>query len=83
MFRLLDWGDEVRLRVRADGVITRPTPVAGVPEGADLTVRAARLLAAETGTALGAEIAVAKRIPDGWRARRRQLRRGQRARGPQ
>ncbi|NID15699.1 4-(cytidine 5'-diphospho)-2-C-methyl-D-erythritol kinase [Luteibacter yeojuensis] len=65
VFRLLDWGDEVRLRVRADGVVTRPTPVAGVPEEADLAVRAARLLAAETGTALGAEIAVSKRIPMG------------------
>ncbi|HEY4292815.1 4-(cytidine 5'-diphospho)-2-C-methyl-D-erythritol kinase [Luteibacter sp.] len=65
VFRLLDWGDEVRLRVRADGVIARPTPVAGVPEGADLTVRAARLLAAETGTPLGADIAVSKRIPLG------------------
>jgi 4-diphosphocytidyl-2-C-methyl-D-erythritol kinase len=65
VFRLLDWGDEVRLRLRSDGVITRPTPVTGVPEDADLTVRAARLLAAETGTPLGAEIAVAKRIPMG------------------
>lgn len=65
VFRLLDWGDEVRLRVRTDGAIVRPTPVSGVPEDADLTVRAARLLAAETGTALGAEIAVAKRIPMG------------------
>jgi 4-diphosphocytidyl-2-C-methyl-D-erythritol kinase len=65
VFRLLDWGDEVRLRVRADGTIARPTPVPGVPEDADLAVRAARLLAAETGTALGAEIAVDKRIPMG------------------
>jgi 4-diphosphocytidyl-2-C-methyl-D-erythritol kinase len=65
VFRLLDWGDEVRLRIRADGAITRPTPVAGVPEDADLTIRAARLLAAETGTALGAELAVSKRIPMG------------------
>ncbi|MGF6711868.1 4-diphosphocytidyl-2-C-methyl-D-erythritol kinase [Luteibacter sp. W1I16] len=65
VFRLLDWGDEVRLRVRADGAITRPTPVAGVPEDVDLTIRAARLLAVETSTALGAEIAVSKRIPMG------------------
>ncbi|WP_448098626.1 4-(cytidine 5'-diphospho)-2-C-methyl-D-erythritol kinase [Luteibacter yeojuensis] len=65
VFRLLDWGDEVRLRIRADGAITRPTPVPGVPEDADLTIRAARLLAAVTGTALGAEIGVSKRIPMG------------------
>ncbi|QDE38587.1 4-(cytidine 5'-diphospho)-2-C-methyl-D-erythritol kinase [Luteibacter pinisoli] len=65
VFRLLDWGDEVRLRVREDGVITRPRPVPGVPEDTDLTVRAARLLAETTGTPLGAEIEVTKRIPMG------------------
>jgi 4-diphosphocytidyl-2-C-methyl-D-erythritol kinase len=65
VFRLLDWGDEVRLRVRADGLVTRPLGIPGVPEDSDLTVRAARLLAAETGTRLGAEIEVAKRIPMG------------------
>ncbi|KJV34295.1 4-(cytidine 5'-diphospho)-2-C-methyl-D-erythritol kinase [Luteibacter yeojuensis] len=65
VFRLLDWGDEVRLRRREDGVITRPTDVPGVPEASDLAVRAARLLAEATGTALGAEIEVTKRIPMG------------------
>lgn len=65
VFRLLDWGDEVRVRVRADGRITRPTPVTGVPEDVDLAILAARLLAAETGTPLGAEIEVRKRIPMG------------------
>lgn len=65
VFRLLDWGDEVRLRVREDGRITRPVPVPGVPEDADLTVRAARLLAEATGTSLGADIGVTKRIPMG------------------
>jgi 4-diphosphocytidyl-2-C-methyl-D-erythritol kinase len=65
VFRLLDWGDEVRLRVRQDGVITRPTAVPGVPEDSDLTVRAARLLATATGCTLGAEIEVDKRIPMG------------------
>jgi len=65
VFRLLDWGDEVRIRVRGDGRITRPTPVTGVPEDNDLAIRAARLLAAETRTFLGAEIEVRKRIPMG------------------
>ena len=65
VFRLLDWGDEVRLRTRADGVITRPREIPGVPEASDLTVRAARLLAEATGTRLGAEIEVTKRIPMG------------------
>jgi 4-diphosphocytidyl-2-C-methyl-D-erythritol kinase len=65
VFRLLDWGDEVRLRVRADGAITRAGELPGVPAESDLAVRAARLLQAETGAALGAEIAVEKRIPMG------------------
>ncbi|EIM00024.1 MULTISPECIES: 4-(cytidine 5'-diphospho)-2-C-methyl-D-erythritol kinase [Rhodanobacter] len=65
VFRLLDWGDEVRLRVRDDGAIRRTREVAGVPESADLVVRAARLLQEHAGTALGADIAVDKRIPMG------------------
>ena len=45
MFRLLDWGDTVRLRVRDDGVIARHgESVAGVAEADDLQVRAAKLL---------------------------------------
>ncbi|HEV2538828.1 MAG TPA: 4-(cytidine 5'-diphospho)-2-C-methyl-D-erythritol kinase [Frateuria sp.] len=65
VFRLLDWGDEVRLRVRADGAITRAGELPGVPAESDLTVRAARLLQAEAGLALGAQIALDKRIPMG------------------
>ncbi|URX62921.1 4-(cytidine 5'-diphospho)-2-C-methyl-D-erythritol kinase [Luteibacter anthropi] len=65
VFRLLDWGDEVRLRIRKDGVITRPKAIDGVPEDTDLTIRAARLLAETTGTHLGAEIEISKRIPMG------------------
>ncbi|MCW0202532.1 MAG: 4-(cytidine 5'-diphospho)-2-C-methyl-D-erythritol kinase [Rhodanobacter thiooxydans] len=65
VFRLLDWGDEVRLRVRDDGVIRRTREVAGVPEAADLVVRAAQFLRERTGTPLGADIAVDKRIPMG------------------
>jgi len=65
VFRLLDWGDELRLRVRADGAVVRINEVPGVPAETDLVVRAARLLQAETGVAAGAEIAVDKRIPMG------------------
>lgn len=65
VFRLLDWGDELRLRVRADGAIRRVTEVPGVPADSDLAVRAARLLKAHAGCALGAEIEVEKRIPMG------------------
>ncbi|WP_426687320.1 4-(cytidine 5'-diphospho)-2-C-methyl-D-erythritol kinase [Rhodanobacter ginsengiterrae] len=65
VFRLLDWGDELRLRVRDDGEIRRVGEIPGVPESSDLVVRAARLLQQHAGTALGADIAVDKRIPMG------------------
>lgn len=65
VFRLLDWGDEIRLRVRGDGEIRRTRDVPGVPEASDLVVRAARLLQVHAGVAAGAEIEVEKRIPMG------------------
>ena len=66
VFRLLEWGDTVRLRVRPDGKIARHgSPVAGVAEADDLTVRAARLLQTSSGSRLGADIAIDKRIPAG------------------
>jgi 4-diphosphocytidyl-2-C-methyl-D-erythritol kinase len=65
VFRLLDRGDEVRLRVRADGVIHRRTEVPGVAEADDLLVRAASLLRRHSGVAAGVDIEVAKRIPMG------------------
>lgn len=65
VFRLLDWGDEVRLRVRHDGQIRRSRDLAGVSESADLVVRAARLLQQHAGAVLGADIEVDKRVPMG------------------
>ncbi len=65
VFQLLDWGDTVRLRVREDGRIEREAGLAEVPPEQDLAVRAARLLREHAGTALGADIAMDKRIPAG------------------
>ncbi len=65
VFRLLDWGDEVRLRVREDGDVRRSGGASGVLECEDLVVRAARLLQEYTGCADGVDIDVAKRIPIG------------------
>lgn len=65
VFRLLDFGDTVRVGLRQDGAIRRVNDVPGVPEAQDLTVRAARLLQSATGTSLGVDIAVEKRIPMG------------------
>ncbi|MET3651643.1 4-(cytidine 5'-diphospho)-2-C-methyl-D-erythritol kinase [Dyella japonica] len=65
VFRLLDWGDEIRLRVRHDGEIHRLTDVPGVPAETDLVVRAARLLQEHASPGAGADIEVEKRIPMG------------------
>jgi len=65
VFQLIDLCDRIEIRVREDGVISRPTGPAGVPESEDLVVRAARAIKQATGTPLGAEITVRKRIPMG------------------
>ena len=65
VFTLIDRSDVIRLRVRTDGVIARVNDVPGVPPEEDLAVRAARLLKETTGTPLGADIEVEKRIPMG------------------
>ncbi|AMV07260.1 MULTISPECIES: 4-(cytidine 5'-diphospho)-2-C-methyl-D-erythritol kinase [Xanthomonas] len=66
VFRLLDWGDTVHLRVRRGGQIRRAgESLPGVAEDDDLVIRAARLLQSATGTQAGAEIRVDKRIPAG------------------
>ncbi len=65
VFRLLEWGDEIRLRVREDDEIVRVAGAQSVSAEDDLAVRAARTLQRVTGTQFGAEIAVTKRIPIG------------------
>ena len=64
-FQFIDLCDEITIDVRADGQIRRAVEIADVAEEADLCVRAARALQAVTGTALGADIGVLKRIPMG------------------
>ncbi|MBB4130686.1 4-(cytidine 5'-diphospho)-2-C-methyl-D-erythritol kinase [Xanthomonas sp. 3075] len=66
VFRLLDWGDTIHLRLRSDGEIRRiGDSLPGVAEDDDLVIRAARLLQASAGTRAGADIRVEKRIPAG------------------
>jgi 4-diphosphocytidyl-2-C-methyl-D-erythritol kinase len=65
VFRFIDYADALRLAVREDGVIARVNDVAGVSAGEDLTLRAARLLQQKSGTRLGADIALEKRLPLG------------------
>lgn len=65
LFRFLDYGDEVRLRVREDGVIHLLNPLPDVPVERDLCFRAARLLQEHTGCRLGGDIGLVKRLPMG------------------
>lgn len=66
VFRLLDWGDSIRLRVREDGRIVRHGQSAmAVAEADDLAVRAAKLLQSAVTGGQGADIIVEKRIPAG------------------
>jgi 4-diphosphocytidyl-2-C-methyl-D-erythritol kinase len=65
VIRFIDYGDTLRFRVRKDGVIARVNDVAGVPATEDLALRAARLLQGTSGTGLGAEITLKKRLPLG------------------
>jgi 4-diphosphocytidyl-2-C-methyl-D-erythritol kinase len=65
VFQFVDLCDEIAFEVRADGRIRRMAEMAGVPEDADLCVRAARALQAAAACPLGADIGVLKRIPMG------------------
>jgi 4-diphosphocytidyl-2-C-methyl-D-erythritol kinase len=65
VFQLLEFGDEIRIRVDASGEITRLGGLPGLPVDQDLAVRAARLLQSVTGCPLGADLDVVKRVPAG------------------
>ncbi|MCC7486556.1 MAG: 4-(cytidine 5'-diphospho)-2-C-methyl-D-erythritol kinase [Burkholderiales bacterium] len=65
VIRFIDHGDAITVRVRPDGVVARVNDVPGIAPAEDLTVRAARLLQRATGTALGADLTVEKRLPAG------------------
>ena len=65
VFRFVGHGDVLRFSPRPDADIVRLDPLPGVPADADLTVRAARLLQAETGCRQGVSIRLDKRLPMG------------------
>jgi 4-diphosphocytidyl-2-C-methyl-D-erythritol kinase len=64
-FQFVDLCDEITLQVRTDGAIRRVIDLAGVPESADLCLRAAHALKAASGSSLGVDIEVTKKIPIG------------------
>jgi 4-diphosphocytidyl-2-C-methyl-D-erythritol kinase len=65
VFQFIDLCDTLHVGVRRDGRILRAGGLPGLRPEADLTVRAARLLQEHTGTRLGADLHVDKRIPAG------------------
>jgi 4-diphosphocytidyl-2-C-methyl-D-erythritol kinase len=65
VFRFIDHCDQLHFDVRADGAIVRRNDIPGVASADDLAVRAARLLKARSGSELGADITVEKRLPLG------------------
>lgn len=65
VFQFIDRQDLLWFDLRDDGQVRRRTPIPGVPEEADLVVRAARALQAATGCHLGVDIRLEKRLPLG------------------
>ncbi|MFW5442916.1 MAG: 4-(cytidine 5'-diphospho)-2-C-methyl-D-erythritol kinase [Methylococcaceae bacterium] len=65
VFQLTDLCDWLTFHPVNDGVIRLRTPIPGVPEETDLTVRAAKLLRQETGCEQGVCIEIEKNLPMG------------------
>ncbi len=64
-FQLIDRTDLLHFTRRSDNRIVRVNDIPGVPEAADLVVRAAKLLQSKTGTQQGVEITLDKQLPMG------------------
>ena len=65
VFVLIDWADTLHFERRADGALNRYDLSAALPAD-DLTLKAARLLQTTSGSTLGADISIDKRVP--WAA---------------
>lgn len=64
VFALIDWCDTLHFERRADGRLQRHDLADPLPDD-DLCLRAARALQRESGTPLGADISIEKRVPSG------------------
>jgi 4-diphosphocytidyl-2-C-methyl-D-erythritol kinase len=64
-FRLIDCCDWLRYTPREDGAVALARPLAGIDESTELSLRAARLLLAESGSSRGVEIDIEKNVPIG------------------
>ncbi|MEH6565603.1 MAG: 4-(cytidine 5'-diphospho)-2-C-methyl-D-erythritol kinase [Halopseudomonas sp.] len=65
LFQFLDHGDTLHFNLRDDGQVKLHGELAGVAAEDNLIVRAARMLQAATGTDLGVDIQLDKRLPMG------------------
>lgn len=65
LFQFLDLADHLRFTITPDGQVSRATDLPGVPEAADLCVRAARMLQAASACAHGVRISLTKHLPVG------------------
>lgn len=65
VFQFIDRCDWITLHKREDGRIRLKTPLSGVPEETDLTVRAARALREAAGIRDGVDIEIEKNLPMG------------------
>ncbi|WP_263145096.1 4-(cytidine 5'-diphospho)-2-C-methyl-D-erythritol kinase [Pseudomonas sp. RIT-PI-AD] len=65
LFQFLDYGDELGFSPRADGEIRLHGGLPGVPDEANLIVRAARALQTDANCTQGADIWLDKRLPMG------------------
>jgi 4-diphosphocytidyl-2-C-methyl-D-erythritol kinase len=65
VFQFLDFGDSLYFEPRDDGQIRRLNAIDGLPQDEDLVVRAARLLQQESGSRMGVDIRLEKRLPMG------------------
>lgn len=65
LFQFLEWGDELEIQPRSDGLLRRSGGPDNLSDDDDLVMHAARALRAYTGCEAGADIHVHKRIPVG------------------
>ena len=65
IFQLLDFGDEITLNIRTDGLIKRTHGNENIPQEQDLLIKSAQALQAKTRCKLGIDIAIHKNIPTG------------------
>jgi 4-diphosphocytidyl-2-C-methyl-D-erythritol kinase len=65
VFQFIDRCDQLYYRMREDGRIQRGGDLIGIPEGQDLTVRAAQRLQRAAGCPLGVDISLDKHLPLG------------------